>query len=330
LRKRVLILHTGGTLGMAPREPDRVLAPAEFGTALAEHVPELSELAEVETRVLCNLDSSDVGPEHWMRLAHETATAFARFDGVVITHGTDTMAYSASALSFVLRNPPRPVILTGSQRPLAQPHSDARGNLVGAVDLATRDIPEVAVYFHGWLLRGNRTSKTSSFAYRAFRSPNCTPLAQVGTDVRLHTPALEPRGPFRVEGAFDPRVAVLRVVPGQDGTALAVLAQTDTRAVLLEAFGVGNIPVEDRSFGDGLRRLAAAGKIIAVGSQSAHGGVDLSRYPGGRLAEECGAVGIGDMTIEAATVKLMYLLGGGADADEVRRRLLEPLAGELT
>lgn len=330
MSKRVLILHTGGTLGMTPRHPDRVLAPSDFGSTLLAHVPELRELAEVDFRVLCNLDSSDLRPDHWRRLAEEILAAARDHDGVVITHGTDTMAFTASALSYVLHDLPFPVILTGSQRPLAEPHSDARGNLVAAVDLATRPIPEVAIYFHGWLLRGNRAVKTSSFAYRAFRSPNFPPLAQVGTDIRMVTPPLAPQGEFHCTGKFDPAVAVVGLLPGLPAPALETLLDSDVRGVLVRAFGVGNIPVEDATVARAIRRLTDSGRLVAVGTTAIHGGVDLERYAGGRLARESGAVSTADMTPDAAAVKMMYLLGTFDDVARARELMAVPIAGELS
>ena len=142
MKPRVLILHTGGTLGMRPREPDQALAPDEFGSAILGQVPEATRIADLDARVFCNIDSSDVTPSHWMQLGTEIAADIHEYDGIVVTHGTDAMAYTASALSFLLRDLPRPVILTGAQRPLADPHTDGRGNLIGAIDLATRPIPE--------------------------------------------------------------------------------------------------------------------------------------------------------------------------------------------
>lgn len=330
MRPKVRIIHTGGTLGMRPREPDRALAPDEFGDTVLEHVPELAELADVETHVAWHLDSTDLTHEHWMHLGRQIAAALDRVDGVVITHGTDAMAYTASALSYVLRNLPKPVILTGSQRPLADVRSDARSNLVGAVDLATRGIPEVSIYFGGRLLRGNRATKTSSFAYGAFHSPNFMPLAEVGTDVRTVASPLVPDGPFERVGSFDPRVSAVTAVPGPHLAALEALLDTETAAVLLSALGVGNIPVVDRATARAIRALVDAGKVVAIRSQAVHGRVDLTHYAGGRLAAESGAVGTADMTAEAATVKLMYLLGTHEGrADEVRGRLLAPIAGEL-
>jgi L-asparaginase len=330
MRPRVLILHTGGTLGMARRRSDQALEPQEFGDSILKDVPELSEIAEVQADVFCNIDSSDVTPERWRALAARIAGAVGSFGGIVVTHGTDSMAYTASALSYCLRNLPLPVILTGAQRPLSDPRSDARANLVGSVDLATRRIPEVGIYFDGALLRGNRTMKRSSFDFAAYRSPHFPPLAEVGAGVRQVAEPLSPAGEFRLEGDFDRRVASLRLLPGQVDAPLRCMARSGLGAVLIEAFGSGNLPVVDRSVADAVAELTGSGVVVAIGSQSRHGRVDLDRYAGGRLAKEVGAVGTADMTTEAAVAKLMYLLATCSGPDEVRARLTVPIAGEVT
>ena len=342
---RVLLLHTGGTLGMRPRQPDLALEPDEIGGALLSHVPELGELAEIETRVLCNVDSSDMSSSHWIQIAEEIHEALSgetpSYDGVVITHGTDTMAYTACALSYQLRNLPRPVILTGSQRPLAEPSTDARANLVGAVDLATRGVPEVAIYFHGQLLRGNRSVKRSNFAYGAFYSPNYPVLAEVGTEIHWVGEQLFPQGPFSRVGAFDHRVGVIKLLPQQDASMLRCLVGAGLRALVLGAFGAGNIPVETSGVGAAIQELRDAGTWVCIGSASDHGRVDMTRYAGGILAQKSGALGIHDMTVEAASIKLMYLLGT-LDAEETAlpgidsatptlpQAFKTPLAGEVT
>ncbi len=330
MKPRVLILHTGGTLGMRPRQPDEALEPDELPAEILRHVPELTELAEVEIRVFCNLDSADVTPDRWRALAAEIAGSLEGRAGIVVTHGTDSMAYTASALSYCLRNLPLPVILTGSQRPLADPRSDGRGNLVGAVDLATRPFHEVCIYFDGHLLRGNRTMKRSSFAYAAYRSPNFPPLAEVGAGVRAVADPLAPTGSFALEGDFDRRVAAVKLLPGQPPDPLHCLAESSIGAILIEAFGMGNVPVMDRSVAEAIRDLTSAGVVVAIGSQSRHGRVDLTRYAGGRLARQMGAVGTADMTSEAASVKLMYLLALCRGPEEIRERLTVPIAGEVT
>lgn len=330
MAKKVLILHTGGTLGMRPRHPDEALAPDEFGATVLEQVPELRRMADIETIVSFSLDSSDLTPEHWVELARTIIDARHSYDGIVITHGTDAMVYTACALSFLLRDVPFPVILTGSQRPLTDVHTDGRANLVGAVDLALRPIPEVSIYFDGLLLRGNRAVKHSTFDFGAFSSPNFPPLAEVGTDVRLTGIPLRPKGPFRIEGGFNPDVALVWLHPGDDGEILRRLVDSETVAVLIAAFGFGNIPLVDARVAEAIRMLVEKGKVVAVGSQSPKGTVDLTRYAGGRLALECGCVGTGDMTLPAATVKLMYLGETQKSADAMRRGLPIPIAGEIT
>ncbi len=330
MSRKVLLLHTGGTLGMRPTEPHKTLAPDEFGATVLEQVPELTQIAEIEARVLFNLDSSDIRPEHWMALAAEVERARGTVDGIVITHGTDAMAYTATALSYLLRGLDLPVILTGSQRPLADARTDGRANLVVAVDLALRQVPEVSIYFDGLLLRGNRTTKSSSFAFDAFVSPNFLPLAEVGTEVRMVHPPLTPTEPFHLAGSFDPRVAVMRLVPGQNATVLRALARADLAALLLVAFGSGNLPYERRATAEAVQELVEAGVVVAIGSQSPNGRVDLDRYQGGRLAREVGAVGTCDMTVEAAIVKLMYLAGSLGDPQRIREALPVSIAGELT
>ncbi len=326
----LLIIHTGGTLGMRPREPDQALAPDEVGRTILEFVPELATLAQIETRVLYNLDSTDIRPEHWLHMAREISSGITSYDGVVITHGTDAMAYTASALSFLLRNLPIPVILTGSQRPLADVRSDGRANLIGAVDLALREIREVAVYFDGKLYRGNRATKYSTFAFGAFRSPNFPLLAELGASYQRFGTSLVDDGPFRCEGRFDSRVMAVHGLPGQHSDYFEALLEVDIRGLLLVLPGVGNLPDRDGALSTALEKLTRKGTVVAVGSQSPHGRVRLERYEAGRRARDAGAVGIGDMTIEAAAVKLMYLLGTHGDPEIVRRKMAVPLAGEIS
>ena len=328
--KRILILHTGGTLGMKPRDPDQALAPDEIGTTILEFVPELSKFAKIDTRVLFNIDSSDITPEHWKILAREIAVAVESYDGIVIPHGTDAMAYTGAALSYQLRNLPCPVILTGSQLPLADARSDAPGNLVAAVDLACHEIQEVAIYFHNLLMRANRVTKTSTFAYGAFKSPNFLPLAEVGTSIQSYSPTLRSDGPFRIEGDFDSRIAVLHLVPGQSADLLLKIGESGPRALLLVAYGSGNIPAKTEDIGRAIETLTRQGILVAIGSQSPNGRVNLNRYTGGRKAKEAGAIGIGDMTLEAAAVKLMFLFGSLDSVDAVRKAMSESIAGELS
>jgi L-asparaginase len=324
--KRVLLLHTGGTLGMSGRKPTP-LKPDTYAQQIVARVPELAELAQIETRILCNLDSSDVGPEEWTALADEVAQARAHHDGIVIIHGTDTMAYTASALSFALPGLDRPVVLTGSQRPLGEIRTDARRNLVDAVDLATREIPEVGICFDGRLLRGNRATKGDAWSYGAFASPGCAPLARLGLDVEIGAHVRRPSRPFAVEGEFDARVVVCWVTPGMEPAALARLAE-GARGVVLAAFGVGNVPTRLNALAPAVAQLVSGGVTVLVVTQARAGAVDFSLYESGVKLQEAGALSGGDLLLEAAVVKLMHALGRFEDAEARRKYLLSDVAGE--
>jgi len=323
--KRVLLLHTGGTLGMTAEAGKAALHPDPDLRARLATVPELAELADLEVRVVCNLDSSDIDPPLWSTLAAAVAGARSDFDGVVVIHGTDTMAYTASALAFALRGLDRPVVLTGSQRPLGEVRTDARKNLVDAVDLATRDVPEVGICFDGQLLRGARATKGDAFSYTAFDSPGCPPLARLGIDVELAGHVRRPNLPFRSEATFDPRVAVAFVTPGMD----PALFPQGARGVVLAAFGVGNVPMRPRSLVPAVRAATASGVTVVVVTQARAGVVDLGLYENGAVLADAGALPGGDMGLEAAVVKLMHALAlHSADPAARATLLVTDLAGE--
>lgn len=324
---RVLLLHTGGTLGMtgSPLKPDA------YSHALTQAVPEITELADVDTDIVFNLDSSDIGPPHWSALAQRIAQHRSRYDGFVVVHGTDTMAYTASALSFALRGLDRPVILTGAQRPLTALRTDARRNLADAVDVATRDIPEVCICFDGLLFRGCRTTKSSSRNYRAFESPGVEPLARLGVDVDRAPHIRRPYGDFDVDARFDPRVSVLHVTPGFDPSIFDSLLASDTppRGLVLAAFGSGTVPTRQKSLGPAVQRAVAAGTEILVVTQS-YGRVELDLYQNSRHLAAAGAISAGSMLVEAAVPKLMHALAVFARRVERQRYLTRDVAGELT
>ncbi|MGM0556297.1 MAG: asparaginase [Myxococcota bacterium] len=322
---RVLLLHTGGTLGMtgSPLKPDA------YNSALTRAVPEITKLADVQTDIVFNLDSSDIGPSHWRELAERIAAARDDYDGFVIVHGTDTMAYTASALAFALRGLDRPVILTGAQRPLAALRTDARRNLADAVDVATRDIPEVCICFDGLLFRGCRTTKSSSRDYRAFHSPGVEPLARLGVDVDRGAHIIEPRGEFSVDPRFDPDVAVLHVTPGFNPVIFEALLSSEHRphGVVLAAFGSGTVPTKHRAIAPVVERAVDAGTEVLVVTQS-YGRVDLELYDNSRHLADAGATSGGSMLVEAAVPKLMHAIAVYSDRDERRSYLARNVVGE--
>ncbi|MFI5300257.1 MAG: asparaginase domain-containing protein, partial [Polyangiales bacterium] len=258
--------------------------------------------------------------------------ARADVDGVVVVHGTDTMSYSASALAFLLGPLPKPVVLTGSQRPLVDVRTDARANLVDAVLAATLKIPEVVVAFASHLLRGCRTVKSDAWSFDAFTSPSCRPLVElgVGVDVAGHVLAARPLAPLDLR--IDPRVLAVRVFPGFDPALLArAIDHGGVRGLVLEAYGTGNLPNgAGSSLIPTIERASDADVPVVVVSQCLRGRVELSRYEGGAAAARAGAIDGGDMTVEAALAKLMVGLGRCSGLDAIRRYMLEDVAGERT
>ncbi len=321
------MLHTGGTLGMAGGRPS-ALRPAPFARTLRERVPELAELADIRLEVFSNLDSSEMQPESWVLLAQLLARRLPEFDGAVVTHGTDTLAYTASALSFLLPGLDRPVVLTGSQRPLKEVRTDARLNLIDAVTSALRGPPEVTVCFDSKLYRGNRTLKAAIADYDAFESPNFPLLGTLGVTASF-AKGLPPR-PLRLLDRLDPRVFLLKVFPGLDpALPLALLGRT--RGLVVEAYGAGNVPVDGtggRSLRPVFREARRRGVAVVVVSQAPRNAVDLSLYEGGSAALSEGAIGGGDMTSVAAVTKLMHVLGSHRSLPAIRRAMERVVAGE--
>jgi L-asparaginase len=330
--KKILIIHTGGTFGMVKIKPGEILAPNQMQERITAHVPELEQVAEIDFKALFNLDSSNVQPHHWQELATAIYDNIDNYDGFVVIHGTDALAYTAAALSFMLQNLPKSVILTGSQRPIAEIRTDARSNLINAVELATRPISEVCIFFGTQLFRGSRAAKTSTIEYGAFESPNFPPLAEVGLDVHIAGDLLlKPAAGLQLKSGISDRVLALSFFPGLPPDNLRCLFYTPVQAIVFRGLGLGNLAVQEKSFLPLIEELSAAGKLVVITSQSRHGRVDLSRYQNGKLIEAAGAVGAGDMTTEATIVKLMHLLGQFPDdLAAVKEKFPISIAGEIT
>ena len=334
-RRRVLLAHSGGTIGM--RRGERGYEPASGHLAsLLAGLPEMAsadlpefELLEFEPL----LDSSDMLPRDWLRLARTIEANYAAFDGFVVLHGTDTLAYSASALSFLLDGLGKPVILTGSQVPLVELRSDARENLITSLLLAARlDLHEVCVCFGGVLLRGNRSTKVSAGGFDAFSSPNEPELARIGVDIEFRPGALRPAGSGNlvVPGLLDVTVAALRLFPGISARLLENAMREPVSGVALETYGAGNAPGRDPELLAAIAAATARGVVVVNITQCLRGRVDMSGYATGAALREAGVVSGEDMTPEAALSKLIWLLGRGLEPDEVRRLIPSDLRGELT
>jgi L-asparaginase len=327
--KRLLLLHTGGTVGMRPGKGGALL-PAGFARALKTSLPELGQLAQVELELFANLDSSDLSPEHWARLAARLHQRLPSFDGAVVTHGTDTMAYTASALSFMLPGLPRPVVLTGAQRPLGEVRSDARLNLVDAFTAALQGPPEVMVCFDSKLFRGNRTTKVKVDEYDAFESPNHPLLGTLGVHIHLRQERSRRRA-FMLRERLSPRVFLLKLFPGID-PAVCLGLLPNVEGLVVEAFGAGNFPLgaSGRSLLPIFEEARARQIPVVLTSQAHRNGVDLDLYEAGSRARALGALSAADMTTEACVVKLMHALAYGRTIEGVRKIFERDLAGERT
>ena len=328
---RVLVLHTGGTLMMTAAGSE--LRPDAYGKDLLAELPILARAADVTTRILFDLDSGDMQPSHWVDVARAVHEALSSegFDGVVVVHGTDTMAYSASALALVLGPLPRPVMFTGAQRPLAEVRTDARQNLVDAVFAATLPVPEVGITFASRVLRGTRAMKRDAWALAAFDSPNCAPLVELGVDVGIAPHVRAPAGalaPF--DPRIEPRVLAVRVFPGLDPALVRGAVRSGLKGLVLEAYGTGNLPHLAGSLIPALEEARDRGVPVLVVSQCPRGFVDMRRYAGGAAAAAAGALSGGDMTTEAALAKMMIGLGRYGAGPELRAWLEREVVGEVT
>lgn len=337
----VLLIYTGGTIGMMESPETGALANFNF-EQLQRHVPELSRFDFSIDTYQFNppMDSSDMSPQMWQRLVRIISDAYDRYSGFVILHGTDTMAFTASALSFMLEELAKPVILTGSQLPIGVLRTDGKENLLTSIEIATARredgspvVPEVCIFFENHLLRGNRTTKINAENFNAFRSYNYPPLAEAGihikyNDVQIHCP--DPTRPLKPHFLMDTHIAILKLFPGiEESVVEAMLSAKGLKAVVLETFGSGNASRQEW-FLNCLRRAGERGIVIVNVTQCRAGSVEMERYETGYRLMQAGVVSGHDSTTESAVTKLMFLLGHGYSPDEVRRRMDISMAGEIT
>ena len=341
-KSSILLIYTGGTIGMKEDPSIQALRPFDFSQILAE-VPELRKFAYKIDSVTFDpiIDSSDVDPQNWVTLASVIEERYDQYDGFVILHGTDTMAYSASALSFMIEGLTKPVIFTGSQLPIGVPRTDGKENLISSVEIAAAKdenghamVPEVCICFDNVLMRGNRTTQINSDNFRAFRSENCPPLAEAGISIRYNETLIRKPEDWGKKPVFhknlDTRVSILKIHPGiTPQVAKGLLCGQESRAVIMETYGAGNAPSREW-FLEIVREAAAMGKILMNVTQCLAGSVNMDLYATGKCLKELGVINGYDSTTESALGKLFFLMGTSSSDEEVKSGLCSNLRGEIS
>ena len=336
----VLIIYTGGTLGMVEDESG-ALVPLDFAHIL-QHIPSLKTL-KLRLNVISfkvPFDSSDVTPEHWVDIAEIIHKHYHDFDGFVVLHGTDTMAYTASALSFMLQGLTKPVVFTGAQLPISAPRSDGRENLITSLEIAVAQengkpvVPEVTIFFDYMLLRGNRARKVESMFFDAFESENYPPLAEAGITITyrkdiIHDPFRD-NVEFSLHKEFTNKVAVLRIFPGMsEDYVRSVINSPGLKGLVIETFGSGNAPTVSWFYQ--LLEDAVRNEVVIINvSQCTGGRVIQGRYHTSQKLKDIGILSGKDITTEAALTKMMLLLGENQDINQIKKALVHPLCGEMS
>lgn len=342
MHRTILLVYTGGTIGMK-QDPDTLaLKPFNFNQIL-EEVPELRKFGcKIDTYSFDPLiDSSDVQPDFWIRLTSLIKENYEKYDGFVILHGTDTMSFTASALSFMFENLAKPVVLTGSQLPIGMLRTDGKENLISSIEIASAVgpdghpmVPEVCIYFESQLYRGNRTTKYNAENFRAFRSANCPVLADVGIHIKYDMSLIrypqDWNAPLRVFQNLDTNVAILKIFPGITPEVIdAILSMEGLRGVVLETFGSGNAPTADW-FVERIKDAVHRGLVVLNVTQCHAGKVDMDAYATGVALKQEGVISGFDSTTEAAVTKMFFALGQSSSSDKVKALLQSNLRGEIS
>jgi len=335
---KILIIYTGGTIGMVNDPLTGALIPFDF-KQIQQNVPELARLNyQLDVHSFDPiLDSSNMDPVIWAELAAIIERTYHDYDGFVVLHGSDTMAFTASALSFMLKNLSKPVVLTGSQLPIGEIRTDAKENLITALEIvATKNrglamVPEVCIYFDYQLFRGNRAIKYNSEKFEAFLSPNYHILAEAGVNLSFYANYInaQPQEDLRVQSNFNANIGVLKLYPGITPQAVQAITRSSVDAIVLETFGSGNTTTAGW-FIDSLQEAIDQQKLIVDISQCQGGSVELGKYETSKKLQQMGIISGYDMTFEATVTKLMYLMGQDLTNTQIAFLMEQSLRGELT
>ena len=330
MKKRILMINTGGTLSSVNNEHG--LSPGLSSKELLEEFRMVSKNLELETEDFCSLDSANIFPDDWAALAVKIGQIYMNYEGIVIIHGTDTLAYTASMLSFMLQNIPVPIVITGSQLSISHPVADAMENCRCAIHMAASGCPGVFAAFNRKVMLGCRTSKVRSMSFDAFDSanyPNVAEISALGLHIRKELLPMK-KGVFRVQSNYSDKVFLLKLYPGIEPSILALLQQQGYRGIYIEGFGLGGMPFLKRDFVSAVKKAVDNGMTILAGSQCPYEGSNLSVYETGLLALKNGVLQAFDMTAEAAVTKLMWVLGQTEKTEEIRDYFQTNLVQEVT
>jgi L-asparaginase len=327
--KKILFLATGGTI--ASKRTPRGAAPAFGATDLLKIVPGIQKYGNIHVKELMRIDSSNMQPENWVRIAKTCFQGLAEHNGVIISHGTHTMAYTASALTFMLQNLHKPVVLTGAQIPSTEKRTDAVRNLTDSLCFACDETPGVFIVFNSKVIRGCRATKTSTDRFDAFESINSPIIATIRDEVihySVRPPLPEKRPSLHTQ--MNTSVCVLKLTPGTEPSLLEMIGNMGYRALVIECFGTGGVPLLKRNLLPAVRSLTGRGTIVVASSQCVHGGVDLNVYDVGKKSLDAGVFSGLDMTTETIVTKLMWALGRSTDPETVKKIMHANYADELT
>jgi len=330
-RPKICILFAGGTIGMIKNPSTGVLQPASNVSEIIREIPEIQKIVSLDLKMVVNIDSSNMEPHHWTEIAKKIYENYDRFDGFVVVQGTDTMAYTASALSFALQNLSKPVVITGSLIPLSEIGADGRNNLIYACLTATLDIAEVCIVFANKIIRGNRAKKYHESFVDVFHSPNYPFLGELGRPTVLFDWRKKRRKRvIKFRPNFDPKISLLKLFPGFDPEIIDRALERGARGIIIEGFGPGNVPFLETSIIPQIENSIDKNVPIIIANQMERGITNLMAYECGLKAKKAGAISSHDMTTEATATKLMWALAYNKKLSDIRKVMETDIAGEIS
>lgn len=330
-KSKILLLFTGGTIAQVYDNKIKALRPANTPRDILQLAPELSTEFEIGYKFVANIDSSNVQPSLWKILSETIYAEYDNYDGFVITHGTDTMSYTASALSFSLTNLGKPVVVTGAHLYPDAPGSDAKNNLTNAFHVARMNLAEVVIVFGSWIVRGNRSTKKDEGSLETISSPIFPELGRIRMDIELWNFS-QPRDPQKkpiIKTGFEEKIMVFTAFPGLQSRFMESLLTADIKGVIIRGFGPGNLPIAQNSLVASIKKYSEKGIPVVIGSQTAVGLTKLSLYETGIAAQKLGVISSEDMTLESTITKLMWVLHQTKDLDKIRLLIRKNIAGEI-